>query len=51
MPWRAVKRNGKAVIIKSSTGKVVGHSTSMSKAEASVRARYASEGGYKMRNA
>lgn len=51
MPWKAVRRNGKAVIIKTSTGKVVGHSSSMADAKASVRARYASESGAKMRNA
>jgi hypothetical protein len=50
IPWKAVKRGNKAVIIKSDTGKVVGHSNSLAKAKSSVRARYAAEGGYKMRN-
>jgi hypothetical protein len=41
MPWK-VKRSGKKwVIVKADTGKVVGHSSSKAKAEASVRARYA----------
>ena len=43
MPWKAVKRGNKAVIVKSSTGKVVGHSDSLAKAKSSVRARYMSE--------
>jgi hypothetical protein len=47
MPWKAIKRNGKAVIVKADTGKVVGHSTSMEKAKASVRARYANTKGEK----
>ena len=45
MPWKAVKRNGKWVIIRSDTGKVVGHSASEAKAKASVRARYANTKG------
>lgn len=42
MPW-SVKKNSKGGwdIIKSDTGKVVGHSDSKEKAQASVRARYA----------
>ncbi len=40
-PWRVGKKDSKGYpIIKSDTGKVVGHSTSKSKAQASVRARY-----------
>ena len=45
MPWKAIKRKGKALIIKADSGKVVGHSSNMSKAEASVRARYANTKG------
>lgn len=41
MPWKAIVKNGKAVIIRADTGKVVGHSDSLEKAKASVRARYA----------
>lgn len=43
MPYRIVKRTGERPykIINKNTGKVVGSSTSKSKAEASVRARYA----------
>lgn len=46
MPWKVKKIGKKWAIIKSDTGKVVGHSTSKAKAEASVRARYA---GYNKR--
>lgn len=51
MPWKAMKSGKGAVIKRADTGKVVGHSTSLAKAKASVRARYASEynkkaGGY-----
>ncbi len=45
MPW-SVKKNyktGKWEIVKITTGEVVGHSDTKEKAEASVRARYASE--------
>lgn len=42
MPWKAKKTKKGAVIVKADTGKVVGHSTSLAKAKASVRARYAS---------
>lgn len=41
MPWKTEKRDGKWVIVRSDTGKVVGHSDSKEKAQASVRARYA----------
>lgn len=41
MPWKAQGKN----IIRADTGKVVGHSTSHAKAEASVRARYANTKG------
>jgi hypothetical protein len=45
MPW-TVKKQGKGwAIVKSDTGKVVGHSTSKKKAQASVRARYANYKG------
>ena len=41
-PWKVGKKDSKGYpIIKSDTGKVVGHSTTKQKAEASVRARYA----------
>ncbi|KKN70452.1 hypothetical protein LCGC14_0431470 [marine sediment metagenome] len=42
MPYKVVKRGGTKPykIIKISTGKIVGSSTSKVKAEASVRARY-----------
>ena len=43
MPWKAVKSGKGAVIKRADTGKVVGHSTSLEKAKASVRARYAAE--------
>jgi len=45
MPWRAIKRGKKAVIIRADTGKVVGHSSNLAKAKASVRARYANTKG------
>ena len=42
MPWSVRKSKGGGYdIIKSDTGKKVGHSDTKSKAEASVRARYA----------
>lgn len=43
MPWHVKKRSGKRPykIIKSTTGEVVGSSTSKADAEASERARYA----------
>lgn len=51
MPWVVRKgKGGKYNIVKKTTGKVVGKSSSKAKAKASVRARYASEGGYKMKN-
>ena len=40
MPWDVKKSGSKWVIYKPGSGKVVGHSTSKAKAEASVRARY-----------
>jgi hypothetical protein len=45
MPWKVVKRSGSRPwkIIKTTTGKVVGSSTTKAKAQASVRARYANE--------
>lgn len=46
MPYKVQKRTGKKPwkIIKKTTGKVVGSSTSKKKAEASIRARHAGEG-------
>lgn len=42
MPWKTVKAPGGGYdIVKSDSGKKVGHSDSKAKAEASVRARYA----------
>ncbi len=41
MPWKVVRANSGWNIVKSDTGKVVGHSDTKAKAEASVRARYA----------
>lgn len=44
MPWTVRKKdNGKYAIVKKTTGQVVGTSDSKEKADASVRARYASE--------
>ena len=40
MPWDVKKSGSKWAIYKPGSGKVVGHSTSKAKAEASVRARY-----------
>lgn len=48
MPWKAVKTKNGAVIKRADTGKVVGHSTSLAKAKASVRARFAAEYNKKM---
>ena len=48
MPWKAIKKGNKAVIVKSDTGKVVGHSSTLSKAKDSVRARYANTKGEKI---
>jgi hypothetical protein len=47
MPWKVVKRGGKKPwkIVKKTTGEIVGSSTSKEQAMASVRARYAAEGG------
>lgn len=47
MPWSVRKSSRGWDIVRSDTGKVVGHSTSKGKAEASVRARYAGEHGWK----
>ncbi len=41
MPWSVQKSGNRWAIINSRTRKVVGHSTTRAKAEASVRARYA----------
>lgn len=42
MPWIVRKSKGKGYdIVKSDTGEKVGHSDTMAKARASVRARYA----------
>ncbi len=45
MPYKVVKRSGSRPwkIVKTTTGKVVGSSTTKAKAEASVRARYMAE--------
>lgn len=43
MPYTIRKQSGKWVIIRKTDNKVVGHSDSKEKAEASVRARYAGE--------
>lgn len=46
MPWSVRKsKRGGYDIIKSDTGKVVGHSSTKAKAQASVRARYANYSG------
>lgn len=47
MPYKIVKRGGKKAfkIVKKTTGKVVGSSTSKAKALASMRARYANMKG------
>lgn len=48
MPWSVKKSKGKGWdIIKSDTGEVVGHSDTIEKAKASVRARYAATEGEK----
>lgn len=47
MPYRVVKSGSGYAIKKADTGKVVGHSTSKAKAEASVRARNAGAHGWK----
>jgi len=41
MPWTVKKSGNKWAIVKKTTGKTVGISTSKAKANASVRARYA----------
>jgi hypothetical protein len=45
MPYRIVKRSGEKLfkIINKDTGRVVGSSTTKTKAQASIRARYAGE--------
>lgn len=45
MPYKVVKRSGEKPykIVNKETGRVVGSSTSKSKAQASIRARYAHE--------
>lgn len=45
MPWKVRKsKKGKGWdIVKETTGEIVGHSDTLEKAKASVRARYASE--------
>lgn len=50
MPWKVKRDGGKKPwkIVKTTTGETVGSSTSKAKAQASVRARYASESGAKM---
>lgn len=47
MPWKVQKGSGSKPwkIVKATTGKVVGSSTSKAKANASVRARYAHSKG------
>ena len=52
MPWHVEKRKGKKPwkIIKDSTGEVVGSSETREMAVKSLRARYAAEGGAKMRS-
>lgn len=46
MPWTTRKsKKGGYDIVKKDSGKVVGHSTSKAKAQASVRARYANTKG------
>ena len=50
MPWKVKQIGKKFAIVKKNTGKVVGYSTTKDKAEASVRARYAAENGYTMKN-
>jgi len=47
VPWKIIKRSGSRPykIVKITTGEVVGSSETKEEAEASVRARYAAEGG------
>ena len=45
MPWKVKKAKSGYDIVKSDTGKKVGHSTTKAKAMASVRARYANYKG------
>lgn len=51
MPYEIKKQStGKYAILNKDSGKVVGHSDTKEMAKAAMRARYAVEGGYKMRN-
>jgi hypothetical protein len=50
MPWNVKKAGEKWDIVKETTGKVVGKSTSKKKAQASVRARYAATAGESLKN-
>ena len=51
MPYTVTRKGNKVLIKKKKTGKMVGHSDSMAKAKASVRARYmAEESPEKMKN-
>lgn len=43
MPYTIRKQGAKFAIVKKDTGKVVGHSNTKAKAQASIRARYAGE--------
>lgn len=45
MPYSIRRSGSKYQIVKKDTGKVVGTSDSRAKAQASIRARYAGEGG------
>ena len=47
MPYIIRKNGDKYEIVKEDTGKVVGHSDTKEKAQASIRARYANEPNYK----
>jgi hypothetical protein len=43
MPYKVIRQGSRWAIVRRDTGKVVGHSDSKAKAEASVRARMAGE--------
>ena len=45
MPYSVKKQGNRFAIVRSDTGKVVGHSATKAQAQASVRARYANEKG------
>ncbi len=47
MPYKIIKSGNKFKIINKDTGKTVGTSDTKAKAEASVRARFAGEHGWK----